>query len=260
MNDIFPFPKGVWAEFPGTNGNYYASVLGEVFSRPRKAKVGNVNFRQLPGLILKGSPCRRTETNSYLIYGIVVNGKRKNISGHQLVWISFFGPIPKGLEINHKNGVKGDNRLENLEVVTRSENVKHAFRTGLKQPNRGSKSGTAKINEKQCEEIRKLYKEGWTYKELRTKFKFKDVGSVVTGHSWQHMPNASSPLKRGVLGDRQCRGSRVNTAKLTDQDVIDIRRKYDAGVYSIEDISLQYAITSVSVRNIGKRKTWKWLQ
>lgn len=50
---------------------------------------------------------------------------------HRLVWEAFNGAIPPGLEINHKNGNKSDNRLSNLELVTSSENSRHAFETGL---------------------------------------------------------------------------------------------------------------------------------
>lgn len=49
---------------------------------------------------------------------------------HRAVWIAFNGPIPSGKEINHKNGVKSDNRLENLELCTRKENLHHHFKSG----------------------------------------------------------------------------------------------------------------------------------
>jgi hypothetical protein len=48
-----------------------------------------------------------------------------------LVWEAFNGPIPDRLEVNHRNGNKRDNRLENLELVTRSQNMAHAYAAGL---------------------------------------------------------------------------------------------------------------------------------
>jgi len=54
-----------------------------------------------------------------------------NISVHKLIWEYFNGNIPKGLQINHKDGNKLNNSLSNLEVVTQQENLKHAMRMGL---------------------------------------------------------------------------------------------------------------------------------
>lgn len=50
---------------------------------------------------------------------------------HRLAWEALYGPIPPGMEINHINGIKNDNRLINLELVTHQQNMAHAKRTGL---------------------------------------------------------------------------------------------------------------------------------
>lgn len=50
---------------------------------------------------------------------------------HRLVWETVHGPIPKGMEIDHRNGRKADNRIINLDLVTRSENVQRAIAKGL---------------------------------------------------------------------------------------------------------------------------------
>lgn len=51
---------------------------------------------------------------------------------HRLIWEAVNGPIPEGMQVNHINGIKTDNRIINLEVVTPRENLLHAYRTGLK--------------------------------------------------------------------------------------------------------------------------------
>lgn len=63
----------------------------------------------------------------YIIYHLMVNGKNIAVSGHTLVARAFCSGYRKGLEVNHKNGVKSDNRAENLEWVTRNYNAYHSF-------------------------------------------------------------------------------------------------------------------------------------
>lgn len=55
-----------------------------------------------------------------------VSGKRRAESIHRLVVEAFLGPIPAKMWVNHKNGDKLDNRIENLEIVTPSRNLQHA--------------------------------------------------------------------------------------------------------------------------------------
>ena len=101
------------------------------------------------------------------------------------------------MTINHKNGDKGDNRLANLEVVTPSDNLKHAFRTGLCSQ-KGEKNGASKLSNHECLQIRAEYSEGGvTQAEIASRYgvshqciskivrgdRFNDVGGNVSDYS-----------------------------------------------------------------------------
>lgn len=98
-------------------------------------------------------------------YGMVrvsIGGKPHQAMAHRLVWVNFRGPIPPNREINHINGNKMDNRLSNLELCTRGENISHAFRTGLRKPRYqgGESNPSAKLTWDKAEEIRSRYASG----------------------------------------------------------------------------------------------------
>ena len=89
--------------------NYIATDTGEIYSQ-------------------RGRLATRPDKSGYPKVDL---GRRKTRNVHRLIWEAFNGPIPDRLEVNHRNGDKNDNRLENLELVTRSENMTHAYATGL---------------------------------------------------------------------------------------------------------------------------------
>lgn len=75
-----------------------------------------------------GRPFKKRTSGGY----VTVHSHGKHIGqAHRMIWEHVHGAIPEGMEINHKNGVKWDNRISNLELVTPSENCLHAYRTGL---------------------------------------------------------------------------------------------------------------------------------
>jgi len=125
-------------------------------------------------------------------YTLSAYNSRRDFAAHRLVWEAFNGPIPEGMQINHKNGVKTDNRIQNLEVCTQSENTTHAFRV-LKvkpniNPNPGSKNGRAKLREEQIPQIVSLYRSGdFTQRQLADKFKISPtmISFIVNGKNWR---------------------------------------------------------------------------
>lgn len=56
-----------------------------------------------------------------------VGKKQYVVYAHRLVWVSRNGAVPNGVEINHKDGNKSNNRLTNLELVTHTDNARHAY-------------------------------------------------------------------------------------------------------------------------------------
>ena len=80
--------------------------------------------------------------------------KSRSMKVHRLVMLAFKGDSE--LFVNHKNGIKTDNRLENLEYVTAKENTQHAISSGLMKPMRSEDVHTAKLTQEQVKEIRAI--------------------------------------------------------------------------------------------------------
>ena len=87
-------------------------------------------------------------------------GKYNNFAVHRLVASAFIDNPYNLPEVNHKDGDKNNNNVENLEWVTRQENVKHSFETGLNAPHCGEENGNHKLTQNDVDEIRKIYIKG----------------------------------------------------------------------------------------------------
>lgn len=86
------------------------------------------------------------------------NGRSKNYLVHRLILASF-NPIENmdSYDVNHKNGDKLDNRLDNLEWCTRSENIKHAYENGLELKRCGEEHHAHKLTEENVRYIKTNY-------------------------------------------------------------------------------------------------------
>lgn len=84
----------------------------------------------------------------------------RNMVIHRLVYYLYVGNIPLGYEINHIDGNKLNNHYSNLEAITASENIKHAFKLGLNPKKLGEKNSQSKISDQDAIDIRIKYSTG----------------------------------------------------------------------------------------------------
>ena len=117
--------KVEWRDIPGYEGRYQASSIGEIRSIPHV--VHGRNWRKPEGFsyMCKGKVLKpRMKNNGYLQVGLSTDGKMRTLSVHRLVAAAFFGA--SDLQVNHKNEIKTDNRVCNLEYLTPLENARYS--------------------------------------------------------------------------------------------------------------------------------------
>jgi hypothetical protein len=120
--------KEIWKDIPGYEGLYQISNLGRVKSLDRivTSKIGVK--KSVKGKIMKNC----INGNQYSYVNLSLNKKFKSKKIHRLIAIVFI-PNPENKPcVNHKDGNKLNNSIDNLEWVTMGENQKHAYDTGLK--------------------------------------------------------------------------------------------------------------------------------
>lgn len=118
-----------------------------------------------------------------------IKGKLTIISSHRLIWFIKYGEIEKNLEINHINGIRTDNRLENIELVTHSENMIHA-RDVLKSINqKGEKNNYSKLKETDVIEIKNMIKNKIKLRIIAEKYKVSrgNITSIKCNRTWKHI-------------------------------------------------------------------------
>lgn len=113
--------KEIWMPILGYEEFYWVSNLGRIRSLPRTIRDKKGRIYNLKGRIIKPHIDKRPGKGYYRVQ-LWKNQNYKEYQVSRLVWAAFNGPIPEGMQINHNDEDKTNNVLQNLSLMTSSEN------------------------------------------------------------------------------------------------------------------------------------------
>ena len=182
MTGITPPHKAmeeIWKDVVGFEGTHEVSSEGRVRSRP-------FMMRHWSGKVIPQSERIVKQSRHSGGYCVVALRDGKKHYVHRLVASAFIGESNEKQDVNHINGVKSDNRVENLEYCDRLHNVRHAIRTGL-QDNSGERNGRAKHKAERVAAACRLALGGMSYAEASRKSGVcqETIRLAVAGKRWK---------------------------------------------------------------------------
>lgn len=162
-----------------TCDNYGVTRCGKIFS---------FNYRG------KGSTCEifpSMDKDGYLQIGLYLKKGRKWFRAHRLVAITFLANPYNLPQINHKDGVKFNNHVSNLEWTSNINNQRHAWKLGLKSPKLGSDNFSAILSEEEVKDIKILLKEKYKgcVRDISKAYGVSHqlISDINTGKTWSHI-------------------------------------------------------------------------
>lgn len=240
MDMIIPDHAEVWLAIPGYEELYEVSNCGEI-----RVKATRRNWTA--GRILSGGKDRF----GYKFIRLTdEDGISKSHMKHRLVLLAFAGECPQGYEVNHKNGIKGDNRLENLEYMTHKENIQHSFDILKRGSARGEDAGHSVLTEDDIPVILQMIQDGKSQREIGKLYGVSHVaiGAISRGLTWTH-------LERGDFQKPAYCGERRVNAKLTADNVAEIHRMIALGKKHRE-IAAHFNVSQPVISNIRRGKSY----
>lgn len=177
--------KEEWKDIVGYEGSYQVSNKGVVRSLTRIIRTSNNKEYEEQGVIKS----QRLNQDGYPRVTLSKGSKKKNHSVARLV-AEHFIPNPQNKEqVNHINGIKTDNSVENLEWCTIQENIKHSNETGLAKVVSGENHMWAVLKDAEVIEIYKRAKRGEPQKQIAEEYNtcISVVSRIKNGIRWNRL-------------------------------------------------------------------------
>lgn len=174
----------IWKDIIGYEGFYKISNYGKVKSLARLVKMGPNKFRQTNEMFLNPSK----SIHGYWRLCLQKNGKRNMHFIHRLIGKAFIPNPENKPEINHINGIRDDNSMDNLEWVTTLENQLHSVHVLKRKILRGNEVGNSILNPELILEL-KYMKQYFSYTKLQDIYEIDraTIHLAVTGKNWKHL-------------------------------------------------------------------------
>lgn len=166
-----------WIDIPGYEKLYQITDAGQIRSLPRNTTKGKVLKNTINN---KGYPC----------VNLCKNGTATKIAVHQLILLSFVGPMPRGEISRHLDGDPTNSTLTNLKYGTHSQNNNDAVKHGTFRDIKGSKHHLAKLTEIKVLQIREQYASGlFSQEQLAEHFEISQqtVSDITRKKLWRHI-------------------------------------------------------------------------
>lgn len=183
--------KEIWKPVKQFPRYYLVSNIGNVKRVPGSSHLKSKKLKLIP------------DKDGYPRVNLKIKQKTNIRMVHRLVAEAFIPNPENKPQVNHINGIKNDNRVENLEWATLSENRQHAYDTGLQngKSRQGEKNNFAKLAKEDILKIRKMYKgdlRGVNPSDYNGRMTMKEIGEifgvtgsciamVINGQSWKHV-------------------------------------------------------------------------
>jgi len=159
----------------------------EIDSEGRVWRIGQIVHGKVVRIERRRAEFEEDES-PYLKIRVQIDGRKIKCMAHRLVYRHFFGPIPYGAEVNHKEGNHKDNRPSMLETLSHSDNISHAYKELGRLCRKGTNNGQAKICDDVVRDVRERLKTANPSQVARdVGLSRSTVQGIKDGSRWGHV-------------------------------------------------------------------------